>query len=566
MAGSDLLFDRYRIVRKLGSGAFATVYLADDLKMGRPLAIKVVEVSADVEDRVVREAQAAAKLSHPHILTVYEMIRQPDKTFLLTEYIQGKTLRELYREQSLSDAELLEAGTQLCRALDHAHKRGVVHRDIKPENIMLLEGDVVDVRLMDFGVAQLEDRASITVDGDLVGTLAYMSPEQGEGKNVDSRSDVYSLALTLYEGFTRRNPLKGRRLEQLLRDVSRPRIPPLSENRPDLPSELSDVLERAMAIDSYARPDAGTLGRMLGRAAKWLPEEAETVEERFVTRVREKLTPGPVDRDRLCYLGEHLASAAFALFALLYVLPRVPFYPAGVIVPLIAVPAFVALLWPFGGAVLTLALLAPPIFAFGAGWGVIYLILAVAILGLLRWRRREWVVLLPAVMPFAVPLGLGLAVLPLAGAFARRWGALLGFLSGLVVVVTGGLAEWETLPYTFNPAPGPVLRGAEHAASPWKVLLELARFLDSRPELGVQVVLFAALSLPWYALWGRSAVRRMWGASTYLAVVFLAFVLLPILALGVPVGMGSFLVAYVPCAIIGYLVALLIPSERVGTL
>jgi len=182
-------------------------------------------------------------------------------------------------------------------------------------------------------------------------------------------------------------------LEQLLRDVSRPRIPPLSENRPDLPSELSDVLERAMAIDSYARPDAGTLGRMLGRAAKWLPEEAETVEERFVTRVREKLTPGPVDRDRLCYLGEHLASAAFALFALLYVLPRVPFYPAGVIVPLIAVPAFVALLWPFGGAVLTLALLAPPIFAFGAGWGVIYLILAVAILGLLRWRRREWVVL-----------------------------------------------------------------------------------------------------------------------------------------------------------------------------
>jgi predicted Ser/Thr protein kinase len=566
MAGPDLLFDRYRVVRKLGSGAFATVYLADDLKMGRPVAVKVVEHSVDVEDRVVREAQAAAKLSHPHILTVYEMIRQPDRTFLLTEYIQGKTLRELYREQTLGDADILETGVQLCRALEHAHKRGVVHRDIKPENIMLVEGDTIDVRLMDFGVAQLEDRASITMDGDLVGTLAYMSPEQGEGKNVDSRSDVYSLALTLYEGFTRKNPLKGKRLQELLRDVSRPDIPPLSDNRPDLPLELSDALERAMVVDSYARPDAAAFGRMLGRAAKRLPEEAEAPDERLATRVRERLVPGPVDQDRLFYMGEHLASAVFALCALLYVLPRVPFYPEVAIVPLIAVPSFVALVWPFGGAVLTLALLAPPIFAFGAGWGVLYVIPAVITLGLLRWRRREWAALLPAVMPFAVPFGLGLAVLPLAGALARRWGALLGFLSGLVVVVAGGLAGWTTLPYTFNPSPGPVLMEAEHATSPWTVLLELARFLDSRPEMVVQVGLFTLLSLPWYALWGRSPVRRMWGASSYLIVVFLAFVLLPILALGVPVELGSFLVAYVPCAIIGFLVALLVPSERVGTL
>ncbi|MCE5254488.1 MAG: serine/threonine protein kinase [Actinomycetia bacterium] len=571
MTEADLLFDRYRIVRKLGSGAFATVYLADDLKMGRPVAVKVVEHTADVEDRVVREAQAAAKLNHPHILTVYEMIRQPDRTFLLTEYIQGKTLRELYREQALSDADILEAGIQLCRALEHAHKRGVVHRDIKPENIMLVDGDAVDVRLMDFGVAQLEDRASITMDGDLVGTLAYMSPEQGEGKNVDSRSDVYSLALTLYEGFTRKNPLKGKRLQELLRDVSRPQIPPLLENRPDLPVDLSDALERAMARDSYARPDAGTFGRILGRAAKRLParglsEAEETVDERLATRVRQRLVPGRVDRDRLFYLGEHFASGVFALCALWYVLPGVPFYPQVAVVPLIAAPSFLALLWPFGGAALTLALLAPPIFAFGLGWGVLYLVPAVVTLGLLRWRRREWVALLPAVMPFAVQFGVGLAVLPLAGALARRWGALVGFLSGLVLVVAGGLAGWTALPYTFNPGPGAVLRAAEHAASPWTVLLEMARFLDSRPEMAVQLLLFTLLSLPWYALWGRSPVRRMWGASTYLIAVFLAFVLVPILALGVPVQLGPFLVTYVPCAIIGFLVALLIPSERVGTL
>ena len=429
MAEAPLLLDRYRIVRRLGSGAFATVYLADDLKMGRPVAIKVVEQTADVDDRVVREAHAAAKLSHPHILSVYEMVREPERTLLFTEYVQGSTLRDLYRDQKLSDLEILEVGVQLCRALEHAHKRGVVHRDIKPENIMLIEGDAIDTRLMDFGVAQLEDRTSITLDGDLVGTLAYMSPEQVEGKNVDSRSDVYSLALTLYEGFARKNPLKGRKLQELLHDVSRPDIPPLEVSRADLPLELSDALGRAMSLDSYARPDAGTFGRILGRVVKHMPEEEyeEELDESLATRVRQRFNADRFDRDRLTYLAEHLASGSFALASLWYLLPRVPFYPHSAVLPLIVVGAFLALIWPFVGGVVTLLMLAPPIFAFGSGWGVIYVVLAAATMGLLRWRRREWAALLPGVMPFALAAGAGLALLPLAGALLRRWGAWAGF-------------------------------------------------------------------------------------------------------------------------------------------
>jgi serine/threonine-protein kinase len=564
MAETPLLHDRYRIVRKLGSGAFATVYLADDLHMGRPVAVKVVEHTVDVDDRVLREAQAAAKLNHHHIVTVYEMVREPDRTLLFTEYIEGRTLREHYRDQDLSDAEILEAGIQLCRALTHAHKRGVVHRDIKPENIMLAEGEGVDARLMDFGVAQLEDRASITVDGDLVGTLAYMSPEQLEGSNVDSRSDVYSLALTLHEGFARRNPSKGKKLQQLLRDVSRPEIPQLSVNRPDLPIELSDALGRAMVRDSYSRPDAEALGRLLSQAAKGMPEEVPI--ERLATRVRERLTPVRLDKDRAAYLGRHLGAGAFSLCCLLYLLPRAPFYPDVAILPLIIVPAFVALIWPFAGAILTLALLAPPIFAFGVGWGVVYAVPAALTLGLLRWRRREWAALLPGVMPFAVMGWVGLAVLPLAGALLRRWGALVGFMSGLVLVVAGGLAGWERLPYTFNPSPGTPLMAAEHESSPWSVLKEIARFLDSRPELTIQILLFTVFSFPVLVLaCGRSRQLCMWGASAYLSALFAAFVLLPILVLGVPVQLGLFLVAFGPCAIIAVLSALLISSESAET-
>ncbi|MCL5736856.1 MAG: serine/threonine protein kinase [Actinobacteria bacterium] len=553
--------DRYQLVRKIGSGAFATVYLADDLRMGRPVAIKVVEQTVDVDDRVLREAQAAAKLNHAHILTVYEMIREPERTMLITEYVEGRTLREHYRDQSLSDVDILEAGIQLSRALDHAHKRGVVHRDIKPENIMLVSGDAIDVRLMDFGVAQLEDRASITQDGDLVGTLAYMSPEQVEGQNVDSRSDVYSLALTLYEGFTRKNPLKGKKLQELLRDVSRPDIPPLGLNRPDLPAELSSALQRAMTQDRYARPDAANFGRLLSQAMKSMPED--TQELTMATKVMRRLERGRVrlDADRVAYLGQHLAAGVFSLVVLLYLLPRAPFYPEPSIAPLIVVPAFVSLVWPFGGGIITIALLAPPIFAYSAGWGIIYAVLAVANMGLLRRRELEWAALLPGVVPFAAAGGVGLALMPFAGATLRRWGALAGFLSGLTLVATAGLDGWTKLPYTFNPAPGPVLTEAAHAVSPWKVLVELAHFLDSRPELTLQILLFTVFSLPLYRLAGRSFSARTWGASGYLMAAFAAFVLGPIAVLGVPVSIGWFVAAFGPCAIIAFLCAYLISSE-----
>ena len=483
--------------------------------------------------------------------------------------MQGKTLRDLYRDQALSDTDIVEVGIQLSRALDHAHKRGVVHRDIKPENIMLLDGEGVDTRLMDFGVAQLEDKTSITIDGDLVGTLAYMSPEQVEGKTVDSRSDVYSLALTLYEGFARRNPMKGRKLQELLLDVSRPDIPPLEVNRPDLPLELSDALGRAMSRDSYARPDAGTFGRILQRAMKRMPEEEyrEEPDESLATRVRERFATDRFDRDRLSYLGEHLASGAFALASLWYVLFRVPFYPHSAILPLIVVATFLALVWPFVGG------LAAP-----GAHGAAYLRLR-GRLGCHLWSARRG-----HHRPLALaPPGMGRAAARRGavrdrrrrrtGAAAAHRGppASLGRVDRLSQRV--GAHDRRRFRRVARPCrsrsmPGRVPRSCRpttpprrgRCSSPWPGSSTHGPSSACRSCSSPSSPCRSTLPL------GSSPQRRMWGAVTYLSLLFLAFVLLPILALGVPVELGPFLVAYGPCAIIAFLVTFLMPSERAGTL
>jgi hypothetical protein len=160
---------------------------------------------------------------------------------------------------------------------------------------------------------------------------------------------------------------------------------------------------------------------------------------------------------------------------------------------------------------------------------------------------------------------LGLALMPLAGALLRRWGALTGFLSGLLLAIAGNLAGWPRLPYTFNPSPGSTLSAAKHVTSPGTVLVELGRFLQARPELALQILLFTVFSLPIYAWIGRSPNSRVWGMSIYLVLVLLGFVLGPIAILGAPVHMGPLLVAYAPCAIITFLLSFLTPSVRRGS-
>ncbi len=254
----SLVLNRFLIERRIGSGGFGVVYEAWDGRLERPVAVKAIESRGDVSRRVLREAQAAARLNHPGIVTLYEMGEENGNALLVTELVDGSTLAELAREGELSDREIAEVGADLCEALDHAHSRGVVHRDIKPENVQVTEGEP-RAKLMDFGIARLADGGSLTAPGDVVGTLAYMSPEQAEGRSAGPEADVYSLALTLYECWSGENPNRRASPAATARAIGS-RHRPLRRLRPDLPRELTDVVDACLCPRAARRPALEELG------------------------------------------------------------------------------------------------------------------------------------------------------------------------------------------------------------------------------------------------------------------------------------------------------------------
>lgn len=271
MIGS-LVLNRFLVERRLGAGGFGVVYEAWDGRLERAVAVKAIEARGEARRRVLREARAAARLSHPGIVTLYEMGEEDGSALLVSELVEGETLAELSAEGELSDRELGELGADLCEALDHAHARGVVHRDVKPQNVLVAEdGEGPRAKLMDFGVASIADAATLTAPGDVVGTLAYMAPEQAEGRPAGPEADVYSLALTLYECWSGENPVRRAGAAATARAIgARPR--PLRRLRPDLPRDLCETVDGCLQRRASRRPGLEELGTALENALPSLPE------------------------------------------------------------------------------------------------------------------------------------------------------------------------------------------------------------------------------------------------------------------------------------------------------
>jgi tRNA A-37 threonylcarbamoyl transferase component Bud32 len=249
----ELVMERFRVLERIGSGGMGTVYRAFDERLQRSVAVK--EVAAEPQ-RVLREAQAAARLNHPGIVTLYELGEVDGRALLVSELVPGETLDELLAGGLLADRDVAELGTDLCEALAHAHSRGVYHRDIKPQNVMVRHdhGHGRRAKLMDFGIARIAGAPTLTAVGEVVGTLAYMSPEQAEGEVAGAQSDVYSLALTLYECWAGVNPVAGRTPAETARRIGS-HLTPLAEHRPDLPAPLTETIDCCLDPEPELRPD-----------------------------------------------------------------------------------------------------------------------------------------------------------------------------------------------------------------------------------------------------------------------------------------------------------------------
>src|SRR5215208_2338848 len=258
----EVVMDRFRLLERVGPGGMGTVYRAFDERLQRQVAVK--EIPSSDAGRVAREAQAAARLNHPGIVTLYELGSDSGRALLVSELVEGATLAELARCGDLSDREVAEFGADVCEALAHAHERGVIHRDVKPQNVIVRVDDGAGRRakLMDFGIASLAGSPGLTATGEVVGTLAYMAPEQAEGLEAQEPADVYSLALTLYECWSGLNPVARDTPAHTAREIGRP-VPSINEYRPDLPAHLAECLDACLDPDPDARPPLDDLDHNL---------------------------------------------------------------------------------------------------------------------------------------------------------------------------------------------------------------------------------------------------------------------------------------------------------------
>jgi tetratricopeptide (TPR) repeat protein len=283
-----LLDGRYRVIRHLGSGGMASVLLCQDERLDRRVAVKRLHADspADVERRFVREAKLGASLNHPNLVSVFDTAVDDEGVLIVMEYVPGEPLSNALRHGPLGPRRVARMASELGAALDHAHGQGVVHRDVKPGNVLLRDDGVI--KLVDLGIATAADGTRITRSGTVLGTAAYMAPEQLEGREPGPAVDVYALAAVCFETLAGRRPREGKTPMQIVHSIATSPPPDLRDHWPAASPAVAEVLKRAMARDPEERPkSAGELGTRLARALEEAPRTA-------VTRRLPRKTPVPV--------------------------------------------------------------------------------------------------------------------------------------------------------------------------------------------------------------------------------------------------------------------------------
>jgi serine/threonine protein kinase len=529
-----LVLGRYRLLRRLGSGAFGTVWHAHDERLDRDVAVKILDRDRIVGGRFEREARAAARLTHPGIVTLFEAGADDDGAYLVSELVRGATLATLLDAGRLSDLDILEIGIALCDALAHAHSQGVVHRDVKPSNVLVPEQPSTPTeiaKLTDFGVARVLGgdsltQTSLTQTGEVIGTAAYMAPEQAEGRHAGAPADLYALALVLYEALTGVNPVRASTTAQRARRLGA-HMPPLRRQRRDLPSELGQGLDHALRPLPRERGTVETLRAALTAARGGVSDQPGVVTSPWRTRVQRGLhrspEPDPLPRaggyrpaelEPLEQSPEELAHvrapisipargrAGVVAAALAAWLATNALHPApvpGLVAALIA-GALVALLPRAGWIAIALTLVSALLLQNRPGAALVLAIGALLPMFALPLSGSAWP--LSAVAPGLGAVGLAGAWPALAGLAGSPWRrAALGFTGWLWLVIAEPLAGAHL--YLGSPHGTP--RPSDWTGSLHRAIHDVLGPMISSGVLAPAVVwAAAALVLPWVVR-GRSA-------------------------------------------------------------
>ena len=523
---------RYRLARRLGTGASGTVWLARDERLGREVAVKIVARDRVSVGRFEREAKAAAQLAHPGIVTLYEAAIDDEGAYLVSELVRGATLGALLEHGRLSDRDVVAIGIALCDALAHAHAHGVVHRDIKPSNVLVPEQPSTQAelaKLTDFGVARVIGDERLTLTGDVVGTAAYMAPEQAAGRIVGAPADLYSLALVLYEALTGHNPVATWTAAQRTRRLAT-HLPPLRRQRRDLPRELGQGIDLALRPRPRERGTVAELARALTLAqiqvkdspgvvarswrrrtdATRVPDESRWHDRALDDAPRQPSRtvvddrPAPAEPPPIAWPARGLAAVATAILVawlVSHALAPSALAPAGAAVIAAVV---VAALPRLGWAALTLVAAVALVAQGRPGAALVVLVAALAPVALMPRSPASWP--LPAGAPALGVLGLAGCWPAIAARATSTWRrAALGFSGWIWLAIASSLADVNL--YARRPATLPasvwvtsVPKTVDHVLAPafstqmliagaiWGVAAAVLPTLTERRSLPVAVV------------------------------------------------------------------------------
>jgi hypothetical protein len=500
LEGSGLMLGRYRPLRPLGSGGSGSVWLARDEQTGLDIALKIVPREGKAAARAEREAQAAAQLRHPSCLRAYAFARDPRHVYIAYEFVPGRTVREALRAGELDDGAAIEACAQICDGLAHAHRAGILHRDVKPSNVLLADGDRVSVRILDFGLARMAEAETLTAQGDVPGTLAYIAPERLAGEDATGAADVWAVGVMLWEALSGRHPFWQTSMIETARAIESG-APSLATLRPDLPNALLQLVDRSLSLAPGRRPSAQELAEQLRGATA-------------PRRVKRPSSGGFAVPAEVGRTGAAVLAAGFAGWTA----SALSFFPHGWPLGLAVAAAAVTAVRERLGLAVALAVPVLPLGNVSLGLAALYAVIAAAWLAL-TWREPRTGLLFAVGALLAPFAALGLVPLLVSGVRSAPRRAAQGAVAVLAAALVAGL-RGVSLPLTGEPAPLGI--GVGGAADPLDVMGSLARAAWAHPALLVEAAAFAALAvaLPYARRYGRWGAAGLGAAMLLLCVPF----------------------------------------------